>query len=227
VDSVSTDKNYYKDLWNDPRTEAGQFFNKVDFNSKGYQLQEHVFKQCLWSINNLRKWDNREPISTVLEVGVGTGRMTKIVLEELPSIKMYDMLDIKPLNEQKIKENLSSIPKEVLKGKELNSCYPMDITKGCFSQTFHPDVVRYDMVLASEVFMHIKPSDLEKTMKRLIDILAPEHGIIINIDWVGEPMPSDWCFIHNYDQIYRDNGLQPIITSNIETINQKLFCYGK
>ena len=28
---MSTD-NYYKDLWNDPTKEAGQFFKKVDFN---------------------------------------------------------------------------------------------------------------------------------------------------------------------------------------------------
>ncbi len=223
---MSTDnKNYYKDLWSNPDTEAGQFFDKVNFKSKEYQLQEHIFKQTLWSINNLRKWDNQEPISTVLEVGAGTGRMTKIALEELPGIKMYDMLDIKPFDVQKVKENLKSIPDLHL--KNVGTCYPMDITKGSFSRTFHPDVVRYDMVLASEVFMHIKPSDLEKTMKRLIDLLEPEHGIIINIDWTTDPMPSNWCFIHNYDQIYRDNGLQPIFTSNIESINQKLFCYGR
>jgi len=105
----------------------------------------------------------------------------------------------------------------------------MDITKSSFSQTFNPSVIRYDMVLASEVFMHIKPSDLEKTMKRLINLLAPNHGIILNIDYTYPEQPElkDWCFIHNYDQIYETNGLSPIVVVDMsKEIGQKLYCYG-
>lgn len=214
--------NYYKDLWTNGTGDL--FFKNVNFGDRKYQLQEHMFRQLLKSLEGLRPFDSRKPVRSVLEVGAGTGRMTKIMLEELPDITMYDMVDIKPFNHQKIKENLSSIPREVLRLKEIGTSYPIDITKNSFSQTYSPNVIHYDMVLASEVFMHIKPSDLEKTMKRLIDLLVPQ-GLIINIDWSFEHESSTWCFVHNYDQIYRDNGLHPVFEGDLVEINQKISCY--
>ncbi len=206
---MSTDKNnYYKDLWNDPRTEAGQFFNKVNFNSKGYQLQEHIFKQCLWSIKNLREWSaDQDDIKTVLEAGCGDGRMTKIMLEELPSIEYYVAMDI-------------SEPSKFFIDNENKIRY----IKDDIMNINHSG--NFDCVLTSELLMHIKPEHIERVIKSLTNLLAPQ-GIIINIDWFYNEEPSPWCYIHDYDKLYRINGLQPVITSNIESIDQKLFCYGR
>jgi 2-polyprenyl-3-methyl-5-hydroxy-6-metoxy-1,4-benzoquinol methylase len=205
--------NYYKDLWNNPNTEAGQFFNKVNFNSKEYQLQEHIFKQTLWSINNMRKWGNQEPISTVLEVGAGTGRMTKIMLEELPDIEKYYIVDIKA----PIKELTDLFPRHIEVGIAEH-----DIIGKEFDLLFRGK--QYDMILASEVFMHIKPEDIDSVLTRLTNLLAPE-GIIINIDWYHQKEPSEWCYIHDYEKMYRENGLYPVFMRDIN--RQKLFCYGK
>jgi len=205
--------SYYKDLWSDPNTEAGQFFKRTNFKSKEYQLQEHIFKQTLWSINNLRKWGDQDPISTVLEVGIGKGRMSKIVLEELRDIIKYDAVDI---NFFPIKINGVDV-------------YNADATDEMFFENINSyyNGRRWDLILASEFFMHVKPEHIERVIKSLTKLLEPNHGIIISIDWAFNPEPSKWCYIHDYDKLYRDNGLQPIFTSNIESINQKLFCYGR
>jgi phospholipid N-methyltransferase len=205
--------NYYKDLWNNPNTEAGQFFNKVNFNSKEYQLQEHIFKQTLWSINNMRKWGNQEPISTVLEVGAGTGRMTKIMLEELPDIEKYYIVDIKA----PIKELTDLFPRHIEVGIAEH-----DIIGKEFDLLFRGK--QYDMILASEVFMHIKPEDINSVINKLSSLLAPQ-GVIVNIDWYHEPEPSTWCYLHDYDRMYVENALHPIFMMHIN--RQKLFCYGK
>ena len=87
--------------------------------------------------------------------------------------------------------------------------------------------LKYDLIIASEVFMHIKPEDIGSVPTKLVKLLEPDHGMIINIDWFYGNQPTTWCFIHNYDQLYRDNGLQPIFTTDIKEINQKMFCYGR
>ena len=212
---MSTDKNnYYKDLWSDPNTEAGQFFKRTNFNSKDYKKQEQVFRQFLQTLKRLMDDgpDVQPPIETVLEVGIGKGRMSKIVLEELPDIQIYNAVDI----------NFFPI--------EINGVgvYNADVTDDMFFENINSyyEGRRWDLILASELFMHIKPENIERVIKSLTNLLAP-NGIIINIDWSFKPEPSKWCYIHDYDKLYRENGLQPIFTSNIETINQKLFCYGR
>jgi SAM-dependent methyltransferase len=213
MSTTMTDNNYYKDLWNNPNTEAGQFFNKTDFNSKDYKLQEQVFRQFLKGLNALKAlYHDQKPIETVLEVGIGTGRMSKIILEEFPDIQIYNAIDI---NFFPIKINGVGV-------------YNADVTDEIFFENINSyyDGRRWDLILASEVFMHIKPEHIERVIKSITNLLAPEHGIIINIDWAGEPMPSDWCFIHNYDQIYETNGLHPIFIADMKEIKQKLYCYG-
>lgn len=199
--------NYYKDLWNNPNTEAGQFFNKTDFNHKDYKRQEQVFRYFLKIIKD-RSDDISEPIESVLEVGVGTARMMKIVTEELhPPI--YDVVDIK------------------LRGPLIlmfNNCYEVDIVSDEFDKLLEGK--QYDLILASEVLMHIKPDDIDSVLKRLTDLLAP-NAVIVNIDWYHQPEPSTWCYIHDYEKMYIENGLYPVFTADIPEIKQKLFCYGK
>ncbi len=206
---MSTDKNYYKDLWNDPRTEAGQFFNKVDFQSQGYKRQEEVFRGFLKGLRALKELhEDQKPIETVLEVGCGNGRMLKTIIEELhPSI--YDTVDIK------IDDSIKPL---------FNNWYEMDITNNDFDEVIRGK--QYDLILASEVFMHIKPEDISPIISKLTKLLAP-NAIIINIDWVYQPQESTWCYIHDYDKLYRINGLHPMFEADIKEINQKLFCYGK
>lgn len=214
--------DYYKDLWTKPNNHGTIFWRDVDFNKNEYKLQEHIFRQLLVSIKNLNRLhvDERK-ISSVLEVGAGTGRMTKIMLEEfLDDIIYYDIVDINKENLNKVMDNL---------GTEMAlMTYPVvaDITDEEFDISLRGK--QYDIVLASEIFMHIKPEDIEMVLKRVIRLLAPK-GLIINIDWFFEPnaLSGGWCFIHDYHKMYEENGLTPLFTADMREIKQKMFCYQK
>jgi len=204
--------NYYKDLWNNPNTEAGQFFNKVDFQSQGYKRQEQVFRGFLKGLKALKELqEDQKPIETVLEVGVGTGRMTKIMLEEFPDIQIYNAVDI---NFFPIKINGVGV-------------YNADATDEMFFENINSYYSgrRWDLILASEFFMHVKPEHIQRVIKSLTNLLLAPQGLIINIDWYHQPEPSTWCYIHDYEKMYRENGLEPVFEADIG--KQKLFCYGK
>lgn len=211
--------NYYKDLWT--TKDGSQFFKNVDFNHKDYKHQEQVFRQFLKGLKRLKEVNmDQKPIETVLEVGAGTGRITKIMLEEFPDIFRYDVTDLQ-FDRLTLAETIG--PDNV---RKLN-WYSLDITSDEFNLVFapHSPIKTYDIILSSEVFMHIKPEDIGSVLKRVTGLLAPNHGLIANIDWGSSPEPSEWCFIHDYDKMYIENGLHPVFEATIN--KQKLFCYGK
>ena len=210
--------NYYKDLWTKPNQEGTKFFYNVDFNSHEYRLQEHIFREFLKSLKRLQEENNSvvHPIETVLEVGAGTGRMTKIVLEEFPNIKRYSSTDIHFHHDNK--------PLAPPNGVHIRT--EVDVTNTEFDNWYKDS--KFDLILASEIFMHIKPDDLGPVITKLSKLLAPDHGLIVNLDWYHQlNEKSDWCFIHDYHKLYTTNGLTPIFTRDMVEIKQKLFCYGK
>lgn len=206
--------NYYKDLWTKPNNHGTIFWRDVDFNKKEYKLQEHVFRQLLISLKNLNRLGvQKREIRSVLEVGAGTGRMTKIVLEEFPSIDYYIAIDIRDKSQFFI-DNENKIR------------YIQQDIVDLFKKRDYKNDNSFDLVLCSEVLMHIKPSDIEAVIKKVTRLLAPK-GLIINIDWFFEPNAlSEWCFIHDYHKMYEENGLTPLFTADMREIKQKIFCYG-
>ena len=74
-----TDNNseYYNGLWwKDYNAHGSLFWRNVDHNQDAYRYQEEVFRNHISYLVS-------HGITSVLELGAGTGRMTKIVLEEL------------------------------------------------------------------------------------------------------------------------------------------------
>lgn len=203
------DNDYYKNLWTDPNNHGGKFWKNVDFSAPQYKFQEDVFR------NYIRKLDKNE-IKTVLEIGAGTGRMTKIMLEEFPDYEWYTPIDIS-------KDNIMKMFKTLGNGKELpRNIYPLtgDIIDYVNLKRENP-IIHYDLILASEVFMHIKPEDIEN----VIDKLSKIGKQIINIDWAYAPYESDWCFIHPYHELYTKYGARMQSIVSMENIKQALFHY--
>lgn len=213
--------NYYQKIWTESNNHGTLFWENVDFSKKEYKYQETVFRDYIRRLRN-------DGIKSVLELGAGSGRVSNIILQELPSIEKYDIIDIRP-----------QLPEEILNDKRVK-VYSMDLTEHSgVNLVIDGDKIyheKYDLVLAIEVFMHIKPhlsmggqirKEIDSVIKKYTNFLAPE-GKIINIDWQFEPNAlSEWCFIHDYDKLYRENGLHPIFTADMKEIKQKLFCYGK
>ncbi len=203
--------NYYKDLWTNPKNHGGIFWNQVDFDTDPYRYQEQVFREYLRT-SRLRP-------ASVLELGAGTGRMTKIMLEELKGRYLYTIVE---QDKDKVMKMFDSMNGQL-------SVYPLigDIME--FIELNHSH--DYDLILASEVFMHIKPEDISKLISKCSEFLTT-NGTILNIDWSttkGEYMKgiekSKWCFIHDYDKLYTKNGLKKKNIIEMPEIKQSLFHY--
>lgn len=192
--------NYYNKTWNEEDQHGTTFFKHVDFNKPEYKYQEQVFRDYIKGLKN---------INSVLELGAGTGRMTKIMLEELPDITDYTCIDVN------IQKELLDIDFPNIK----SNLTEFDITSKNFG--LYIEGKKYDLILASEVFMHIKPQDIENVIKKLSKIGKQ----IINIDWSFNPLESDWCFIHPYHILYKTNGASEVNVLFLRDINQVLFHY--
>src|SRR5205823_4468691 len=63
---------------------------------------------------------------------------------------------------------------------------------------------KFDLVIASEVLLHILPAEINEVVNKLINI-SNKH--VVNIDWYEEQTPKRVAphnFIHNYEQIYKN-----------------------
>ena len=199
---MSTPKDYYKNLWTERNAHGTLFWQKVDFNIFAYQYQEKVFREY---IRNGMYGTGK--IKSVLELGAGTGRMTKIMLEEFPDV-VYYTIDVK----HRIHPPLMGImPMELdINDKEFDEKFGVDKNKQ-----------QFDLILASEVLLHIKPEDIENVIEKLSKVGKQ----IINIDWNFNPQKSEWCFIHDYDALYKKYGGKMVDRKDMKIIEQSLFHY--
>lgn len=156
--------------------------------NKSFQLQEKIL------IDYLK--DNVSSFSSVIEVGCGFGRITKLLLSNFPNIIEYLAIDLSPDQIENAKESISQGIET--KGPDLILTFMVsDI------QSFQVQK-KFDLVIASEVLMHILPSEIEEVMLKLVS-MSNEH--VVNIDWYEQQTPSKAAthnFIHQYEKIYRN-----------------------
>jgi cyclopropane fatty-acyl-phospholipid synthase-like methyltransferase len=129
------------------------------------------------------------PFISVLEIGCGFGRITKLVMSQFPNIQKYTAMDISP---HQIK-NASEYVKEVSRGIDIqfivSDVQSLQVTE------------RYDLVIAAEVLLHILPSETTDIIAKLVG-LSSHH--IINVDYYQEKQVSlaPHNFLHRYEKIY-------------------------
>ena len=105
-----------------------------------------------------------------------------------------------PYNEQARIENAKELIREgiLTKGQDPNLIFMVSDIQSFQIQK------KYDLVIASEVLMHILPSEIEEVMRKLVS-MSNEH--VVNIDWFEQQTPSKAAshnFIHQYEKIYRN-----------------------
>jgi len=156
--------------------------------NKKFELQEKILIDYLK--NNL----SVSPFSTVFELGCGFGRITKLLLSNFSNITEYVAIDLSP---HQI-ENAKEFVRPILETKQQNLNLNFMVSS---IQSFQIQK-KYDLVLASEVLMHVLPYEIEDTIRKLVG-MSNEH--VINIDWYEEPphtKAASHNFIHRYEKIY-------------------------
>ena len=165
--------------------ERGKKYKENFRYDKSKRLQEEFLITHLNGISGSFK--------SVLELGCGFGRITQLLLTNYSNITEYLAVDISPHQIENAKTLLSST--------KLTSQVKLDFLVSDI-QSLKLDK-EYDLVILSEVLLHILPTEIDSIIKKLI-ALSKKH--IINIDWYAEHPPRIQArhnFIHQYEAIYK------------------------
>lgn len=133
-------------------------------------------------------------IKSVLELGAGEGRFTKVLYEVL-DIQRYVGVELIPERAEKLGKNIAKFG-----GHQtiVNSLY-QDVK---FSE-------RFDLVFGSHILLHIPPNEIESVVEKMA---RETNKHIINIDYFEESLvPSQklahYNFLYNYPKLFSDAGL--------------------
>jgi 2-polyprenyl-3-methyl-5-hydroxy-6-metoxy-1,4-benzoquinol methylase len=129
------------------------------------------------------------PFSSVLEVGCGFGRITKLLLSQFPNIRKYTAMDISPHQIKNAREYVKGVRGDIDIEFIVSEIKSLQVTE------------QYDLVIAAEVLLHILPSEITDIIAKLAG-LSSHH--IINVDYYQEKEASlaPHNFLHQYEKIY-------------------------
>ena len=129
------------------------------------------------------------PFSSVLEVGCGFGRITKLVLSQFPNIRKYTAMDISPHQIKNAREYVKEVRADINIEFIVSDIKSLQVTE------------QYDLVIAAEVLLHILPSEITDIIGKLVGV-SSQH--IINVDYYQEKQVSlaPHNFLHEYEKIY-------------------------
>ena len=165
--------------------ERGKIYKKNFRYDKNKRVQEEFLIAHLNNISGSFK--------TVLELGCGFGRITQLLLSNYSNITEYLAVDISPDQIENAKSLLSStkLTNHVKVNFLVSDIQSLRLDK------------EYDLVILSEVLLHILPTEIDSIIKKLIT-LSKKH--IINIDWYEDHAPESQAshnFIHQYETLYK------------------------
>ena len=167
-----------KEYW----LERGKVYKQEFQYNKKFKLQEQML------IDYLKK---QVSFSTVLEVGCGFGRITKLLLSNFPEITEYVAVDLSPEQIENAKKYVLGVDKRTALKFIVSDIQSLELDS------------KYDLVIAPEVLLHILPLEIKNVIARLE---GWSKRNIINIDWYEEVVPRKAAphnFIHQYEEIYR------------------------
>ena len=151
--------------------------------NKKFMLQEQILVQYL------RK---NISFSTVLEVGCGFGRITKIILSNFPEVTEYVAVDLSPDQIENARNYVMGSDKRGVLKFIVSDIQSLEMN------------LKYDLVIAPEVLLHILPSEIKEV---LVKMVGWSRRNVVNIDWYEDVTPRKAAphnFIHEYGKIYHD-----------------------
>jgi SAM-dependent methyltransferase len=195
-----------KDYW----LEQGKVYkNNFKYNNK-FELQERMLLEYLTSNIFTSNSEGRPVGMSVLEVGCGFGRITRLLLESFgKAIVKYVAVDMSPDQVRNAKEYVKDSYLNWRGGRAVDDS---DGRKGERLEFVVSDIQSlnstdaanhsYDLVVACEVLLHILPSEIQKVVYQLTK-MSNKH--VINVDWYEDEEPKKVAphnFIHRYEEIY-------------------------
>ncbi len=176
---------------------------------KGYftnysKLDESIIRKYDTQANLIIKFLSDLKFSSVCEAGCGFGRVTKKIIDNFNITKdRYLAFD--------------------LSEDQINNARELVGDKAQFTVSTINDLntnQKYDLVLASEVLMHIPHEHIESNISKLVDISSK---YIVNIDWkeTDSRKSSFVNFAHDYKKLYENLGLNVKVIKLDEFANLK------
>ena len=173
--------------------ERGKVYKQEFQYNKKFKLQEQML------IEYIKK---NISFSTVLEVGCGFGRITRILLSNFPDITEYIAVDLSPEQIENANDYVMRVDKRGVVSFIVSDIQSLEIDS------------KYDLVIAPEVLLHILPSEIKEVIGKLVRLSRKN---IVNIDWYEDVPPQKAAphnFIHPYEKIY---GETPHVSRVIRT----------
>ena len=180
------------------------------------KLDESTIRRYDAQANLIIKFLSDLEFSSVCEAGCGFGRITKKII------------------------NKFNIPKDRylafdLSQDQINNAHELVGDRAQFTVSTINNLntnQKYDLVLASEVLMHIPHEHIESNISKLVDISSK---YVVNIDWkeTDSRKSSFVNFAHDYKKLYEDLGLSVKIleldnfTNFKNNINQTMYLAQK
>jgi trans-aconitate methyltransferase len=141
-----------------------------DFRPERYREQEQVLAEVIDGLT----------FHTVLDVGCGFGRIGEIVMRLRPRAT-YRGIDVSP-------EQLAAARRRI----------PSGIFTLGDARTLDPGR-RYDLVIASEILMHIPPSEVGNVVARLVAVSRR----LVTVDWQAPGSEAGgYCWGHDYRTLF-------------------------
>lgn len=181
-EKVTDVQNYWRERGKGYRDE---FKRHGFFTRRRFQRQEKVLLNTLKALN----------FASVLKVGCGFGRITKLILDNFPSIQRYKGIDFAPEQIESCRHYLSSLEKVELSVGKVQDLEEADSS--------------YDLVIAVEVLMHIPLDEIEIALSQMARVASK---YIVNVDWYRPTLmeAGGYCFVHDYNQLYEALGVPSI-----------------
>ena len=186
-------------------------WSKISYDPKKYweKRGEKFHAENIYDDSKYRKQEeklmgllSKLEFSTVFEFGCGYGRITELILKKF-EIKEYHATDISPHLVREVNDSLKKYD-----NLETSVIDIANIHTG----------KKYDLVIGSEVLMHVKPNQINNTVEELI---KHTKKYLVNVDWYELPVPkikAGHNFVHEYDKIYKTkqmiNNIQQVRVDN-------------
>jgi cyclopropane fatty-acyl-phospholipid synthase-like methyltransferase len=187
--------------------EAGKIYADT-IDCKIYKHQEINFLEIIQKELDLKK------LETVLDIGVGYGRLAKIILDNSPRIKQYDGIDISQDQLDRSFDYIRELGPHIYSGLRFD-----------FEDIVIDNWPKYDLVISTE-FMTCLPYSVKSVVNKMI---AMSKKYVVNLDHYTNPRQKslednvlrNW---HDYPKHYNESkGVVHLKGISIPEYSQELF----